>query len=489
MVYLPLSSTLSGQNTFTLTNIVPAENPSDAVRYDQLTALMQEFNNEAASREAADKDLEARLDAIIPGLTEEQVRAIARSIRLDEFASPNGALNLNSKRISNLAPAQELDEAATYGQLLDVLTGRTRQISATAMFRGTLTQLQQTIVNQQQTSDGAVLVDNVEIWVDEGQKILLVNPAASGESGIYSLVTYGNDGLMRFSRAAGFTRVEDFPLATTIFVDRGSEFGNSFWVVADDPSEEAPSDGEVGIGISLIPWGRASELTAEGVMHLVNGTIQLFFDPESFQNVNGELRLSESVVSQIAQVAHLVTDLGALTGRVQAAEETIATHSSGIADLQADVADIQGNIEQLQTDLTSAEQLNATQTGLISSLQSSDTSQAMAIASLEAENDVLTALVQQLESRLRTITINFNGETNDVTPSTHPGVSIAWNSNQGYYEISHDLARPVKAHLRRVEQSGMYTESLVATLFPIASPSNNVYIPVPRTGSHQLILS
>lgn len=45
------------------------------------------------------------------------------ALRLDQFAAPNASVSMNSQKITNLANGTSAQDAATYGQLLQVMNG------------------------------------------------------------------------------------------------------------------------------------------------------------------------------------------------------------------------------------------------------------------------------------------------------------------------------------------------------------------------------
>lgn len=105
----------------------------------------------------------------------------AQGYRLDQFAAPTADLSINTHKLTNVVDGTSAQDAATYGQLLAVLQGRTFKdaVRAATSAAGTLA----TSFANSSVIDGVTLAT--------GDRILIKNQATGSENGIYTVNASG----------------------------------------------------------------------------------------------------------------------------------------------------------------------------------------------------------------------------------------------------------------------------------------------------------
>lgn len=139
--------------------------------------------------------------------------------RLDQFASPNTSLPMNSQRITGLADPTAAQDAATKAYVDALVNGtdwkNSVRVATTA--NGTLA----TAFANGQTVDGVVLAT--------GNRILLKDQTAGAENGIYTVNASGAP-----TRATDADANPEVTAGMAVFVSEGTANGNSQWKLTTD---------------------------------------------------------------------------------------------------------------------------------------------------------------------------------------------------------------------------------------------------------------
>ena len=176
---------------------------------------------------------------------------VVKAYRLDEFAVPTAALNLNSQKITNLANGTNPNDAVNLGQVQGMLQGLDPKgsVRAATTAAGTLAS---SFANGQ--SVGGVTVAT-------GDRILIRNQAAPAENGIYTVNASGAP-----TRATDADAWAELPGAYT-FVEEGTLAGTG-WVC------NVAAGGTLGTtAVTFVQFAGAGEYTGT---NLGAGTVSFF---------------------------------------------------------------------------------------------------------------------------------------------------------------------------------------------------------------------
>lgn len=136
-----------------------------------------------------------------------------RASRLDQMALPTAAVNFNSQKATNLADGTAITDAATYGQLLAVIEGKTWKDPVRAATTANIT------LSGTQTIDGVAVV--------AGDRVLVKNQTAGAANGIY-VVAAG-----AWSRSTDFDSATEANRATVIATEGTVNQGDVFTQTAN----------------------------------------------------------------------------------------------------------------------------------------------------------------------------------------------------------------------------------------------------------------
>lgn len=139
--------------------------------------------------------------------------------RLDQFASPNTSLAMNSQKITGLADPTLAQDAATKAYVDSLVNGTDwkNSVRVATDVAGTLA----TSFANGQTVDGVTLVT--------GNRILIKNQAAGAENGIYTVNASGAP-----TRATDADANPEVTAGMAVFVSEGSTNANSQWKLTTD---------------------------------------------------------------------------------------------------------------------------------------------------------------------------------------------------------------------------------------------------------------
>jgi hypothetical protein len=142
-----------------------------------------------------------------------------RTSRLDQMAIPTADLNLNAKKLTNIADGIANTDAASYGQLLALLNAQSYKkvrVATTA----NVTTLAGGAPN---TLDGVTLV--------AGDRILVKDQTTASANGIYSVTTLGTGSNGTWSRASDADLAAEMPPGTVITVEEGTNNGDKMFML------------------------------------------------------------------------------------------------------------------------------------------------------------------------------------------------------------------------------------------------------------------
>lgn len=211
----------------------------------------------------------------------------AVAIRLDQFAAPTAALNVNNQQLSNVANGTNASDAVNLAQLNAVANGTDWKASARVATTANIT------LSGAQTVDGVTLTN--------GDRVLVKNQSTASQNGIYS-----------YNSGGGWTRTTDanttgqITASTALFVDDGTVNGGTQWRCSNTTTPTIGTD-----PITFAQFGAAV----------------------SYSNGFG-LNLSGTVFSLNTAVA--VTKYAADIGNGSATSITV-THNLGTKDITASV--------------------------------------------------------------------------------------------------------------------------------------------------------
>lgn len=145
------------------------------------------------------------------GTSFQSVCSVARLLatKLNEFTAPDGSVSMNSQKITNLQNGSSAQDAATYGQLLQVLNGTDWKNSVRAVADSNIT------LSGEQTIDGISCV--------AGDRVLVTGQTDAEDNGIYVVAS---GAWSRSTDADGNTEVTP---SMAMFVDEGTSYANTQW--------------------------------------------------------------------------------------------------------------------------------------------------------------------------------------------------------------------------------------------------------------------
>lgn len=177
-----------------------------------------------------------------------------RTSRLDQFAVPTAPVSLNGQKITALADGTAGTDAATYGQLLQLLNNQSFKAPVRAASTGNLT------LSAPQTVDGVVLV--------AGDRVLVKDQTTASTNGLYVIAAGA------WVRATDFdTSAEAIP-GTVVGVQEGTAGGDKLFLLATNGpitlgttalvfSPYGASSGEIGVaGAGLTKTGSTYDVGA-----------------------------------------------------------------------------------------------------------------------------------------------------------------------------------------------------------------------------------
>ena len=168
--------------------------------------------------------------------------------RLDQFASPNTALNLNSQRITGLADPTAAQDAATKAYVDALINGTDWKQSVRAATTANIT------LSGTQTIDGVTLIAN--------DRVLVKDQTTASWNGIY-IVAAG-----AWSRATDADSNPEVTAGMAVFVSEGTVNGNSQWkLTTDDPITVGTTSlvfAQIGAGTTYTP-GTGIDITGNVV--------------------------------------------------------------------------------------------------------------------------------------------------------------------------------------------------------------------------------
>lgn len=157
-----------------------------------------------------------------------------RTNRLDQMAAPTGSVTFNSQRAANVASATSDTDAAQWGQVKDLLSGRRKaDVRAVAVSNITL--------SNAQTLDGVALV--------AADRVLVTGQSTASENGIYDVVSGGSWTRSTDSDAAG-----EFNTAFLVSVREGSSNGDTVW--------QHTTDGTITLGTTGLTFNKIGPISA-----------------------------------------------------------------------------------------------------------------------------------------------------------------------------------------------------------------------------------
>lgn len=129
--------------------------------------------------------------------------------RLDQFASPNTSLSMNSQKITSLADGTANSDAVNLGQLLAYLNGTDWKASARAISTSNI------------TLSGTQTIDGVSIIADD--RVLVAGQTTASENGIY-LCKAG-----AWERTTDADGAGEVTPAMAIFIEEGTTYADTQW--------------------------------------------------------------------------------------------------------------------------------------------------------------------------------------------------------------------------------------------------------------------
>lgn len=157
-----------------------------------------------------------------------------RTSRLDQMAAPTSSVNANNQRVTNVGSASADTDAASWGQVKDLIGGRRKaDVRAVAVADITL--------SGTQTIDGVSLVAS--------DRVLLTGQTAPAENGIY-VVAAG-----AWSRATDADAADEFATQWLVSVREGTANGDTIW--------QHTTDGTITLGTTAIEIEKLGPLVVE----------------------------------------------------------------------------------------------------------------------------------------------------------------------------------------------------------------------------------
>lgn len=157
-----------------------------------------------------------------------------RTSRLDQMAAPTGPVAFGSQRLTGVGAATLDTDAAQWGQIKDLLSGR-RKADVRVV----------SVVDVEEL-EGLVEIDGVEL--EEGDRVLLVAQSTATENGIYE----ASEG--EWERAADADDDSEFATQWLVSVREGDVNGDTLW--------QHNTDGAVTLGTTELGFGKIGPIVA-----------------------------------------------------------------------------------------------------------------------------------------------------------------------------------------------------------------------------------
>lgn len=151
-----------------------------------------------------------------PASTISDLAAVVKAYRLDEFAAPTAALNLNSQKITALADPTNAGDAATKAYVDAAAVGLDVKDSVRAA----------STANIDLTTGGLLTIDGVALAA--GNRVLVKNQTTASQNGIYVAASGA------WARAADFDSSDEASPGAFMFVEEGTANADTGWVHTTD---------------------------------------------------------------------------------------------------------------------------------------------------------------------------------------------------------------------------------------------------------------
>lgn len=162
-----------------------------------------------------------------------------RTSRLDQMAAPTGSLSLNSQRATNLASATTDTDAAQWGQVKDLISGRRK-----ADVRVVMT------TNVSLATPGSSFDGETVAGGDSNKRLLLVGQSAAAENGIYDW----NGAASALTRSTDADIASEFNTAWLVSVVAGTANGDTVW--------QHTTDGTITLGTTGLTFNKIGPISA-----------------------------------------------------------------------------------------------------------------------------------------------------------------------------------------------------------------------------------
>jgi phage-related tail fiber protein len=185
-----------------------------------------------------------------------------RTSRLDQMATPTSDVGLGGRKITGLADGTAGTDAATYGQLLQMLNNQVFK----APVRAATTANVNTAGGAPNTLDGVTLAAN--------DRILVKDQTTGSQNGIYTVTTLGTGANGTWTRATDADSASELPPGAIVSVQEGTANGDKLFLLATNGpitvgttsltfSAYGASSGEIGVaGAGLTKTGSTYDVGA-----------------------------------------------------------------------------------------------------------------------------------------------------------------------------------------------------------------------------------
>jgi hypothetical protein len=160
--------------------------------------------------------------------------AAVKAYRPDEFAAPTANVGMGGSKLTNLANGTVATDAATYGQLLNLLNGTDWKDSVRVATTANLAAM-----------SGVLTIDDVTLVA--GDRVLVNSQDTASQNGLYVVAS----GAWTRAADADTTLNPDgsskLSASTTVFVEEGSTLADIQWRIT--------TNGAIVLGTTAIAWG------------------------------------------------------------------------------------------------------------------------------------------------------------------------------------------------------------------------------------------
>jgi hypothetical protein len=247
----------------------------------------------------------------------------ALAFRLDQFAVPTADLNINSRKLTNVADGVSAQDAATFGQVSALLNGRTFKDAVRVC----------STVNQAAIS-GLLTIDGVTLVA--GDRVLLAAQTTASQNGIY---VAASGAWTRATDADSATADAELKAGTTVFVNEGTANG--------DKQFSCTTNGSITVGTTATTWA----ITGAGTTYTGSGGVSVAGSVISLDTAVAVRKFAATIGDGAATAIAVNHNLGTLDVQVQIVEV-----SSG-ATVDADV--VRGTTNQVTVTFAVAPAANA----------------------------------------------------------------------------------------------------------------------------------